>query len=166
MKQFSRSLTLVTFALMTLAAHAELGSIDRVTILQGRRTSNVGSSEGCLRSVDNILLGIRSNPANISFIVSGHIEIAPRRVRELKIGLYGKRTGRAPFEISIFNYRMNQWVSMGTFSLPENRLGGHVATATGRLREYFSPLGQYSVRIVGFGVNSISLDRFGFIANP
>lgn len=115
--------------------------------------------------MDNILLGIRSNPANIAFIVSGHIEIAPRRVRELKIGLYGKRTGRAPFDISIFNYRMNQWVSMGSFTLPEARLGGHVATATGRLREYFSALGQYSVRIDGFGLNTIGLDRFGLAAN-
>lgn len=151
---------------MTLAAHAELGSIDRVTILQGKRTSNVGSPEGCLRSVDNILLGIRSNPANISFIIQGHIQMAPRRVRDLKIGLYGKRTGRAPFDISIFNYRTNQWVSMGTFTLPENRLGGHVAIATGILRDYFSPLHQYSVRISGFGVNTISLDRFGCYATP
>ncbi|MBX7132445.1 MAG: hypothetical protein K1X67_07180 [Fimbriimonadaceae bacterium] len=55
---------------------------------------------------------------------------------------------------------------MGSFSLPEDRLGGHVATATGRLREYFSPLGQYSVRIERFGFNSISLDRFGSNANP
>lgn len=162
----SRPLTLGAFALMALAANAELASIDRVTIFQGRRTSNVGSPEGCLRSVDNILFGLRSNPANIDYVVSGHIPIAPRRVRELKIGLYGKRTGRAPFSISIFNYRTNQFVSMGTFTLPEGRFGGHIATAPGRLRDYFSPLGQYRVRIDGFGNNTLSLDRFSLVANP
>jgi len=159
MNTLLKTLTLSGLALTAVASHAEVATIERVTVSAGKVLAGIGTLEGRLRSLDNIPLRVDSDPSLIRWYCSGRIRSRHTDISGLRIAVKGRLTGRAPITMSLLDRRTDTWIPLRTVSLPETGTGTFVFRQHGNIARFFNGSGQYQIRFDGFGVLKMVVDQ-------